>query len=243
MLLSNGGEVESVGDVQRVTRNDRPIAGGTEISCGEQDASSATLGAVAAQEGARNGGRGVDGKRCWGRAVGLHRRVGSGGGTERRGRARRLAVAGVLSPACVRCHRVACCVRSAGAGASHEANVPCRSICTALEILGVHVLQADVHNQVVFFGGPLQVAVLVKALNAEYAAGLGCVSGPASAGHCAQYRVTRRCFIVCHGKAPYAMRMIADVFDAAGNCTVNAVVEVLSAPKSKTHTAGSPPPV
>ena len=37
--------------------------------------------------------------------------------------------------------------------------------------------------------------------------------------------------------------MIADVFDTAGNCTVNVVVEVLSAPKSKTQTAGFPPPI
>ena len=37
--------------------------------------------------------------------------------------------------------------------------------------------------------------------------------------------------------------MIADVFDTAGNCTVNVAVEVLSAPKSSTQTAGLPPPL
>jgi hypothetical protein len=30
--------------------------------------------------------------------------------------------------------------------------------------------------------------------------------------------------------------MIAEVFDTAGNCTVNVVAEVLSAPKSNTQT-------
>jgi hypothetical protein len=38
--------------------------------------------------------------------------------------------------------------------------------------------------------------------------------------------------------APYAMRMIAVVSVAAGNCTTNVFVEVLFAPKSKTQTAG-----
>jgi hypothetical protein len=38
--------------------------------------------------------------------------------------------------------------------------------------------------------------------------------------------------------APYAMRMIADVSVAAGNCTTNVLAEVLSAPKSNTQTAG-----
>ena len=33
------------------------------------------------------------------------------------------------------------------------------------------------------------------------------------------------------------------VFDTAGNCTVNVMVEVLSAPKSNTQTAGFPPPL
>jgi hypothetical protein len=32
--------------------------------------------------------------------------------------------------------------------------------------------------------------------------------------------------------------MIAEVFVAGGNCTVNVVAEVLSAPKSKTQIAG-----
>jgi hypothetical protein len=32
--------------------------------------------------------------------------------------------------------------------------------------------------------------------------------------------------------------MIADVLVTAGNCTVNVLVEVLSEPKSSTHTAG-----
>jgi hypothetical protein len=43
--------------------------------------------------------------------------------------------------------------------------------------------------------------------------------------------------------APYMTRIIDDVFDTAGNCTVNVVVEVLSAPKSRTQTAGFPPPL
>lgn len=37
---------------------------------------------------------------------------------------------------------------------------------------------------------------------------------------------------------PYEMRMIADVFDGSGNCTVNVELDVLSEPKSKTHIVG-----
>ena len=37
---------------------------------------------------------------------------------------------------------------------------------------------------------------------------------------------------------PYEMRMIADVFDGSGNCTVNVVLDDLSEPKSKTQTVG-----
>lgn len=37
---------------------------------------------------------------------------------------------------------------------------------------------------------------------------------------------------------PYEMRMIADVFDGSGNCTVNVVDEDLSEPKSNTQTVG-----
>jgi hypothetical protein len=43
--------------------------------------------------------------------------------------------------------------------------------------------------------------------------------------------------------APYASRMSADVLVLAGIATVNVVFEVLSAPKSKTQTAGFPPPL